>query len=236
MYNIDASKFTYYPILSTRTEGGSMDVELIDVEPLGVAIQRLRQAPLEKAGEENIFTYRDASVMLQTFYPDMLNPTSLYALRSGIEFQRALRYYMLENHGIDTLALEHVLHLRSEGQEIGMAPPFVEYYDERVQVIPREGDNHVPAGTLRVPILLDGIHRAMLARELHVPINCIVAFNTNSAYLPYAYPNSWDDVQVYNEVPEVKKYYRRKEHYSFMRPVKTLLQIGDGPPPETYGR
>ena len=214
-----------------------MDIRIERVVPLEEGYQRLRQAPLDAAGEASIRVYQDAVMRLGTFCPKELNPTSLYVLRSNLEVQLALREQLLDRYGIDTLKLSSLLHLRDGTMVTGMAPPFVEIYDEQVQIIAKPGDRTPPQPFwLRIPILKDGIHRAWLAEEFGMPMHCIVVHGAPREHLPYIYPNEWSQVSVYDAVPPQKKFYRRQEPYTFMRPLRVLRQTEAITPPPQWGR
>lgn len=115
------------------------------VEPFEGVFARLRESPLEKAGDENILIYRDATIRLAKFYARELNPTSLYVLDYKLGFQRELRRYLWDRYHIDTFDLPGVLHLRNEdGKLEAMFPPFVELYPERLRILPKKGDNTPP--------------------------------------------------------------------------------------------
>lgn len=213
------------------------DIVLVGMTPLEEAFARLRAAPLEAAGGEEIFIYRDAKMRLGEFWPDELNPTSLYVLKENLEIQRLLRAHLLYTYGVDTFKLSEVLHLETPEGIIGMAPPVVEIYEETVHIIPGPNDRLPPIPRiLKIPILKDGIHRAYLARKERVPMRCIIISGADSAFLPYAYPNHWTEVWLFDQKPPLKKHFRRPEPYSFMRPLKVLRQVGDTPPPPQWNR
>ena len=202
-----------------------MDITIERVIPMEEAFDRLRQAPLDAAVEE-VFIYRNAIMRLCDFFVGELNPTSLYVLREHVELQRQLRQHILGAYGIDTLKLESVLCLKTETGLVGMAPPVVEIYEEMVHIVPLAGDrNPPPALKLRIPILKDGIHRAWLAHEEQMPLRCVSIHGALEGYLPYAYPNAWSSVSLLDSVPPEKKFYRRQQPYSFMRPLKVLRQV-----------
>ncbi len=144
----------------------------------------------------------------------------------------------MDRYQIDILKLSSILQLKTaEGQLLSMAPPFVEIYEERVQIISAVGDNDPPpALSLKIPILKDGIHRAWMAKEENIALRCIVVHGALRNNLPYAYPNAWPQVQLCDAKPIHKKYYRRKNPYSYMRPLKALRQAGDTPLAPEWGR
>lgn len=208
------------------------------IEPVEEAFARLRAAPLDAANGEEICIYRNAQMRIADFYPGELNPTTLYVLRKQVELLRAMRLQFIEQYGIDILRQSNILHVRTDsGEMLGMAPPFVEFYVETVSIVARDGEKDPPAPlSLKIPILKDGMHRAWLARELGLPIRCVAVHGALEAYRPYAYPNSWADVKLFDETPKLKKHYRRPDAYSFMRPLRVLRQIDANAAPAQWGR
>lgn len=207
-------------------------------EPIEKAFARLREAPLEAAGEERILIYKNATMRLADFFPSELNPTSLYVIHDRLIFLRTLRTELLNQWGVDILQLSETLHLRTaSGELVGLAPPFVEFYEETLQIVERSSDRHPPhVSMLKIPILKDGIHRAQIAMEMGVSMRCITVENALREYAPYAYPNSWQQVRLYGKTPELKKFYRRQNPYTYMRPLSVLRQTGDKSPPPQWGR
>lgn len=209
-----------------------------NTEPIEAAFARLREAPLEAADGEDVRIYMNATMRVADFYPDELNLTSLYVLKPTIAQLEKLRAELLQNHAVDILRHGCILHVRTDdGKLIGTAPPFVEIYEEQVWVVKHRGERTPPSPvTVKIPILKDGIHRAWIARALGIPLRCIVVSGALPQYRPYAYPNGWSQVQLYDEKPPLKKYYRREEPYSFMRPLKVLRQTSAEPVKAEWGR
>lgn len=113
----------------------------------------------------------------------------------------------------------------------------VEIYEDTVRFIPGIGDRLPPQQTLlKVLILKDGIHRTALARELGETIRVVIISGADRRVLPYAYPNQWSQVRIYDEKPKFKKFYRRPDPYTLMRPLKVLRQVGEAPPPSQWNR
>ncbi len=203
--------------------------------PIEEGIAALRLAKLENGGDAEIFFYQNARVRLAEFHPEELNPVALYALEKNLQMQRELREQLL-TQGIDILKLSEILHLRvDEGDTVAMVPPYVEISEERLSLVANEGDRLPPEQqVLRLPLLIDGLHRALLAHELDETLSCLVVSNLPDAY-PYAsYPVAWDQVVVGREVPKVKKFYRRQDPYTFMRPLDSLCLLTQVAP--EYGR
>jgi hypothetical protein len=208
------------------------------IEPIEDAFVRLRAAPLDAAGDEQVFIYKDAGMRLADLAPEEANPSSLYVLKPQLALLRDMRKELLDRYGIDILHLSSVLHLKTaDGQVLGMAPPFVEVYEETVNIVPRPGDQHPPnALSIRIPIFKDGMHRAWIAREEGETVRCIVVSGALKTHLPYAYPNAWSQVKEYNskEERETKKFFRRQEPYTFLRPLRALRQTGEALPAPEY--
>lgn len=213
-----------------------MDVTIERIVPIEKAFQELRGATLEKADKEILY-YQNATLRIAELHPNEINPSSLYLLEKNIAFQQELRKHLLHRYGVDTFQLSAVLHLRNEENVFGMAPPYVEISEEKLTLLPKPGDHLPPKEqTLRIPLLIDGIHRVWCAREANLPIRCIVAHGTHSEYLNYAYPNGWHEVKIYNAVPAEKKFYRRKVPYSFMIPLTVLRKTDEATPKMEHGR
>lgn len=215
-----------------------MNIAIEKIEPIEKAFERLKNAALEAANGENILIYQNATMRLTDFFPEELNLTSLYILHDQLDFMKKLRKHILDLYTIDILQLSSILHLKKEnGEIVGMAPPFVEIYSERVRIISLSKDQLPPnTSPIQIPILKDGIHRAWIAREENILLRCILVHGALQEYMPYAYPNPWSDVQIFEEKPELKKFYRRQNPYTFMRPLKALRQTSDVPPPPEWGR
>lgn len=203
--------------------------------PLSEAITAYKQAELEESGDQHVLLFRDAEIRLVEFYPDELNPVALYAKKENLDFQRKLRKHLLRKYGVDTLALTEVLHLRTEKGLVGMIPPYTELSEEDLSLIAREGDRPPQERqTLRLQLLIDGLHRGLIAREEGVSITCLSVRNIPRSHPYPAYPCGWEQVVVGDEVPPLKKYYRLQDKYTFMRPLDALRLL---PKTETeYGR
>ncbi|MEK7560141.1 MAG: hypothetical protein AAB522_02485 [Patescibacteria group bacterium] len=215
-----------------------MNITIEKVEPIEKAFERLKNAALEVTNGENILIYQNATMRVSDFFPKELNLTSLYVLKNQLDFIKRLRDYLQNRYQIDILNLSSILHLKTEdGKIIGMAPPVVEIYQETVQIIPLPQDKNPPEKSLvQVAILKDGVHRGFVANEKNELMRCIVIHGALSEHMPYAYPNEWSKVKIFEAKPEQKKFYRRQNPYTFMRPLKALRQTSDTPPPPEWGR
>ncbi len=194
-----------------------MKLEIIERVPWQELEQKVRQVPLLKARKSDggqIFVYEKADISLISVSPEEVNPTSFYAVIDGLQKQRDLRNHLLDRHGIDTLELTELLRLRTEdGQEFGLMPPVVEVQRRRVRYVPAEGElSHEGTFEINIPLINDGLHRFMIARELGSRVNVIYVVGADPEFPFYAHPNSWNDVKVVDSVPKTaaeKKAYLR---------------------------
>ncbi len=151
-------------------------------------------------GDRKIFPYLKATIESKVVKPDDVFPISLYVLRSNLEKQKQLHDVLMKEHGIDTFDQDNDtpdISYRIEGEKIDwkMAPPIVEVSD-------------VDGGK---PILVDGEHRFMIARDVGEPIRVVWITRISTDYPVVAYPVSWDEVRSYDVVPDAS--HKRKYRY-----------------------
>lgn len=215
-----------------------MRLTLLKVEPVEAGFERLRVAPLEKTGERVVYPCLNATMRLGEFLPLELNHISLYVLESHLNLQREFRLYLMGAYQIDTLRLSGIYFFRDEEDEghriWALYPPIVFIYEEEVKILPQAGELSAPdTSLLRIPVIHDGIHRAWLAKEDSSALRCIVICGFRG-YRLYAFPNSWSQVKVYNDLvgekPPLKKFYRREPNYSFMLALNSALGRYEGMP------
>lgn len=166
--------------------------------------------------DKTIHPYKNAIIRLEEMPIDDILPTQLYILNDHLETQKNLRYELLEK-GHDTLRLFGSVILRSVDMTVGMMPPVVE-------------DDHEFG-----PCLLDGTHRAYLARQLGMRTLGVLHVSEVSKDIPMiAFPNQWDEIVEYDEIPvekSKKKYYRSlpKDKYQYYRDFSEITGIGKDP-------
>lgn len=157
--------------------------------------RQVRHIPmLEPLDGVHIFPYKDADIRLEEIRYSDIRPTTLYVLRQNLHTQARLTD-RLGQLGYDPLALDGALELRNEaGDTHGLLPPLVEE-------TPVDG-----------VYLLDGIHRNYQQRQLgRTTFTALFITGIDERCPSYAYPNAWDDIVEYDEVPEdptLKKRYR----------------------------
>lgn len=185
-------------------------IQLIKLEDLDIGFKRLKNAPLEEC-DSLIYEYKMASMTTKTFSMSQVKPTTYYLLESNINNIIELEKVFRTKYSIDIFNLSTIVYFKLYGQIKAIAPPFIEEYFEE------DGE--------KVVSLQDGAHRFYVASKMKRKVNCIFIKNHHAKikYLPYARPNSWDNVVIYNQVPKIKKNYRRELKYSYMRPLQSLF-------------
>jgi len=161
--------------------------------------------------DEALRPYREATIKLLDVPPSDLNLTTLYALKANIETQRHLRTSLLE-FGYDSLNLGGLLRYEwDDGKEYSLMPPVVEVVERYCKILPRPWEiSYETAFPIKFPVLLDGFHRAYLARELWLPLQVLFIDHIDPTCPSYAHPNSWEEVKLCDSVPTDPK---DKKHY-----------------------
>jgi len=154
-------------------------------------VDLLKKAELH--GDGKVLPYKQAKIETRVIKFDDVKPLSLYVLKKHIEFQKKLRKLMLSQLEIDTLDLNSVrgglvYELEGEGRTWKMCPPIVE-------VSEFDGGQ---------PVLLDGQHRFLVAKEFGLPIRVVWIENVSKDIPVIAKPVSWSQVEVMDRVLEVK--------------------------------
>lgn len=186
-------------------------LRLIKTENFDLGFVRLKEAKLELAGVQDIYEYKKAKFEIINFDCTEVFPSSFYALKSRLEFLRLYKAKLWDDLKIDIFHLPGILYLAEGDKIFGLVPPIVEVYPEE--------DGGIAT------VLQDGLHRVLLAEEMNEELDCLTIVNKKADpnYLPYAYQNSWEMVNLVDKIPEVKKNYRRLSHYSFMRPLSSIF-------------
>ena len=219
---------------------GKMRVDILRRIAQNELRSMIRSVPLmnKDPNAEKIYVYKDANINFRTLAPHEVNPTTFYVIRKGLEKQRELRNALLEQ-GIDTLKLDGALEIQNdEGKICTLTPPIVELTPRLVRFMPSlpEEIKYEESVLTQIPVLNDGAHRVMLARELGLEFNAIYISGAMSEFPFYAHPNEWDRVKVVDDVPSTKKekkFYSREECYSLYRDFGA---IGCGEPRFTKGK
>ena len=148
--------------------------------------------------------YEAAIIEIKEIDLSEIRPTTLYVLRQNLAFQRSLSSTLREV-GFDPLDLDGSLTLSGDNGNVGLIPPLVE-------IDPQYG-----------PCLADGAHRVYVGQQAgRKVIRAICIEGANPDYPLYAYPNNWDEIAEYDEVPKLKKYYREGNPAELYRNISSL--------------
>jgi hypothetical protein len=165
-------------------------------EPIGEVIDALKKVQI--LGQPEAFPYGDSTIELEEINLSDIRPMALYIVRRGLARQFALRNNLLAL-GHDTLHLDSALHISQGDTPARLIPPIVE----------ETGDGLC---------LMDGLHRAMVARSIgEKTMKVLHITNVSPEYPLSSYPNDWDEVIEYDATPvdpSLKKRYR-PDHYFF---------------------
>lgn len=171
-------------------------IEVIRDISFGELEQEVRQVPMLEptADGETIYPYIEADIRLEEVRYSDIKPTTLYVLNPNLRQQASLRR-QLGRLGYHPLELDGALQLKNGDDETwGLLPPLVEEN-------PEDG-----------VYLLDGIHRNYQERLLgRTSFMALFISNIDTRCPSYAYPNEWDEIVPYEELPTdpaLKKRYR----------------------------
>lgn len=179
-----------------------MHISRYEIVPEAELLSRLKKTRLKGYG--GVEVYRQATLEIARFHPDLLWPAQRYVLRDGVETILDLARSFAEK-GIDVFSLRGALRFWTGdgGEPIPFLPPVVE-------------ESREPGGHT-VLLINDGIHRVWAARKLGREINVVVARNVPPEYPYYAYAlaKGWQEVEELAALKEgyQKKTYRDPENY-----------------------
>jgi len=185
-------------------------MEIMDFLPEEELVNEMHKTTM--LTNKNIFPYKKSDIKIQEMSLEDIRPTQLYVLKDHLEFQRDLHNELLE-YGYNTLRLIGSLTLKNLENIQGMLPPIVEEDEEYG------------------PCLLDGTHRAYLARQLGFKAINVIMISRVSREVPMiALPNEWDEITEYDVMPDTAIKKRRRQlpgpKYDYYRDFSHITNIG----------
>jgi hypothetical protein len=188
-------------------------MEIVHFTPTNQLIEQIRSTTM--LTDKTIFPYKDCDICAEDIAIDEILPTQLYVLKEHLEVQRRLRESLYEK-GYDTLRLYGSVLLRNSGNVAVMMPPIVE--------------DDCEFG----PCLLDGTHRAYLARQLGFKSLGVLHIHGVPKDMPMIpLPNEWSEVVEYEIMPsdksKKKRYRNLPDKYSHYRDFSQITGIGKDP-------
>lgn len=188
-------------------------MEILQFTPKDQLIEQVRQTTM--LTNKSVYPYKNADIYLENMAIDEFLPTQLYVLKEHIKIQNELRESLLTKY-YDTLRLFGSVILKTAGIEVGMMPPIVEDDDEYG------------------PCLLDGTHRAYLARQLGMKSLGVLRITGVSKETPMIpLPNQWNEIIEYDTIPteksKKKRYRNLPNKYDYYRDFSHITGIGKDP-------
>jgi hypothetical protein len=177
--------------------------------PWGDLEDKVRQTTLLSPNKEQAtYPYEHARITLDHIKYEEVAPTSLYVLRKNLAVQ-AMIATDIAAEGYHPLELEGGLVLQNEaGERSGFVPPIVEETDAEGKYV------------------LDGAHRTSIGRWMgRTGFLAIHVTGIRPDCPGYAYPNDWDAVRIFEEVPSnpaEKKHYRGEAYRDLYRDFSEL--------------
>lgn len=172
-------------------------ISIVSAKPWREIEASLRRVPLQ--GDNTLLPYADAVISSRVVETDTIAPLARYVLFDHLKTQAQLHATFIRQAKIDTLDLHGKrggirYRVGADSEIWEMVPPIVEVSD-------------IDGG---VPVLLDGEHRFMLARELGQKVRVIWIEQVDKRAPTMAKPIEWGEVSVHNEVPPLinKRDYR----------------------------
>lgn len=200
-----------------------MNVDILREIPLANLVEKLRK--IELKGNRKIHPYEDCQITLDEVDPDFLSPVSRYVTKPGLEVLKQLEHGFRMNAGPDYYTtmtnfeiskVDRGYIVNADGAEWMIIPPLIELsmYDGGA------------------PLVMDGIHRAWLAREEGRRVKVLVMKGVIIPYYGLPLPNRWNDVHVVDEVPEhaEKRIWRIPDPKMYYELYRDLEPLGIGKP------
>lgn len=160
--------------------------------------------------DSGVKPYADATISFEEVDFTEFQPTQLYVLQKALSRQ-AILHEEMSRLGVDTFHMsEGVRFMREDTpEEHTMIPPIVEY-DESFGFC-----------------LLDGTHRSYTARQLgEKSLGAIVITGVSSELPIHSYPNSWEEMEIWQSIPEdvtkKRRYRLANDHASLFRDLSKI--------------
>jgi hypothetical protein len=140
-------------------------------------------------GDSNVRPYASATIKPRKVAIRDLRPASYYALRSQIAGHHHMATSLQSEYAFSIFDLTGILDYTQDGTRFRMAPPLVETY-------------HEPTENQTVSVIVDGLHRVLLARQFGIESIWVMEVSDISPQYPLVpLPLNWDDVELCNSVP-----------------------------------
>lgn len=149
----------------------------------------LREVALN--GDRSILPYAKATIRPRRMAICDLRPSAYYALRKQIAGHYALHEALQREYVFSLFDLTGFIDYVHDGDGVAfrMAPPLIETY-------------HEPTENAAVSVIVDGLHRVLLARELGIESIWVIEITDIPPQYPLVpLPLRWEDVELCDSVP-----------------------------------
>lgn len=168
----------------------------------------------EKRGEP-IYVYKKAKLELREIGIKDLFPLQLYQLTSSSKLVSNLFKNFKKKYKLDILNMDGYFTYTSDNKRYALVPPIIECVEDSNGKIKK--------------IIIDGLHRILLARKLkRKTVTVVIIENIPQKLILPAAPNSWEELKVVKNAPESK--YKRKwlvppeKGYLYYRNFQSVFQ------------
>jgi len=181
------------------------ELKITGTYPVAAVVQKLREAPLANDPIPGFRPYRVSTITLESVTPEKLYPCALYVLRPHLALAQDLRESFLAQ-GIDPLNLTAdaaQIDFEWQGQtRCTISAPIVE----------------ISVDDGGIPVLVDGLHRVMLARTLNLPEVTVIQIRNTAIPLPVL-PVDWHEIRDYETTPppHLKRRFRFESKEALLR-------------------
>ena len=153
-------------------------------------IHKLKKVKLLNPSK-TIYVYKNAKVDLKKVKIEDLLPLQLYELNSSSELIENLHKTFLKKYKTNIFEMKGFATYISDKKHFSFIPPVVEYIKNKDGKIQK--------------IIIDGLHRILLAKKLKKKKITIVAIeNIPQKLLFPAEPNKWEELKIVEKAPEGK--------------------------------
>lgn len=162
-------------------------------------------------GDRSLKPYATATIRASRLRIDTLRPTATYALQRQLAGHRILQRGLQREYALSLFDLTGALDYFCDGADYRIGPPLVETYYEA-----SEGRD--------VSVIVDGLHRIMLARALGIDSIWVIEISDIPAQFPLVpLPLTWNDVQLVDDVPPTRQ--KRKFRFPTLNSFPDLTGI-----------
>lgn len=144
----------------------------------------------EKGGKP-VFVYKNAKIELKEVKIEDLLPLQLYQLISSNKLVRNLYKIFKKKYKDDIFNMDGYFTYTADDKRYTFVPPIIEYVEGSKRKIQK--------------IIIDGLHRILLAKKLkRKVVTAVIIENIPQKLILPVVPNSWEELKIVKIAPESK--------------------------------